>query len=66
MVKIGIFSGKEICKILGKEGFENIRQKGSHVVMQKRVHGETITVPVPMHNEIKMGTNPEDDWRYGH
>ncbi|HQV40191.1 MAG TPA: type II toxin-antitoxin system HicA family toxin [Flavobacteriales bacterium] len=40
-------SGKEICTILQKHGFEQVRQRGSHVIMQKQVQGSTITVPVP-------------------
>jgi predicted RNA binding protein YcfA (HicA-like mRNA interferase family) len=49
-------SGKEICLILSKHGFIKIRQKGSHAIMQKLTHDSTITVPVPMHKEIKIGT----------
>lgn len=56
MSKLRVLSGKEVCKILEKHGFVNIRQKGSHVIMQKRVDGTTITVPVPNHSEIKIGT----------
>jgi predicted RNA binding protein YcfA (HicA-like mRNA interferase family) len=54
--KLKILSGKEVCKILASEGFENVRQKGSHIVMQKRTDDSTITVPVPNHKEIKIGT----------
>ncbi len=49
-------SGKEVCMILAKYGFVNVRQKGSHVIMQKTTEESTITVPVPMHKEIKIGT----------
>jgi predicted RNA binding protein YcfA (HicA-like mRNA interferase family) len=49
-------SGKEVCGILSKYGFVNIRQRGSHIIMQKKIPGSTITVPVPNHNEIKKGT----------
>jgi predicted RNA binding protein YcfA (HicA-like mRNA interferase family) len=37
-------------------GFAHVRQKGSHVIMQKQVNLTTITVPVPQHKEIKTGT----------
>jgi len=37
-------------------GFEKVRRRGSHVVMQKQIPGSTITVPIPDHKEIKMGT----------
>jgi predicted RNA binding protein YcfA (HicA-like mRNA interferase family) len=49
-------SGKEICAILVNHGFKSIRQRGSHVVMQKKTHDSTITVIVPDHSEIKRGT----------
>lgn len=49
-------SGREVCLILSKNGFNNVRQKGSHVIMQKSDSGSTITVPVPMHKELKEGT----------
>ncbi len=32
------------------------RQKGSHIVMQKKSLDSTITVPVPNHSETKIGT----------
>jgi predicted RNA binding protein YcfA (HicA-like mRNA interferase family) len=49
-------SGKEICFILSKHGFVKVRQKGSHQIMQKVIANSSITVPVPMHKEIKIGT----------
>lgn len=33
-----------------------VRQRGSHVIMQKRAGDTTITVPVPLHDEIRIGT----------
>ena len=49
-------SGKDICSILSKHGFIKVRQKGSHAIMQKLTVDSTISVPVPMHKEIKIGT----------
>lgn len=49
-------SGSEVCKILSKHGFLQVRQKGSHVIMQKTIEDSTITVPVPLHSEIRIGT----------
>lgn len=54
--KLKVLSGKEVCKILEQNGFEKIRQKGSHIIMQKKTKDTTITVPVPDHPEIKIGT----------
>jgi len=49
-------SGSEVCAILRKHGFEQIRQRGSHVIMQKKLEATTITVPVPDHKELRIGT----------
>lgn len=54
--KLKIFSGKEICRILSEHGFVLIRQKGSHIIMQKKAGNSTTTVPVPNHKEIRIGT----------
>jgi predicted RNA binding protein YcfA (HicA-like mRNA interferase family) len=50
-------SGKEVCAILERHGFSEVRRRGSHFVMQ-RVSGDgsTTTVPVPDHKEVKKGT----------
>ncbi len=56
MPKLGIFSGAEVCDILRSQGFELVRQRGSHMVMQRRAGETTITVPVPNHREIRIGT----------
>ena len=56
MGKLRILSGKQVCDILEKHGFIQVRQRGSHVVMQKRLPDTTITVPVPNHSEIRIGT----------
>ncbi len=47
MGKLRVFSGKQMCKLLEQHGFVNVRQRGSHVVMQKKTESSTITVPVP-------------------
>jgi len=45
-----------VCQLLDKHGFVNVRQRGSHVVMQKKTKSSTITVPVPIHSTIRIGT----------
>ncbi len=47
-------NAKEIIKILKENGFFEVRQKGSHIVMRKN---EKTTV-VPMHGkkDVKIGT----------
>jgi len=54
--RLRVFSGKELCRLLSQHGFQQVRQRGSHVVMQKRTATSTVTVPVPMHDEIRIGT----------
>lgn len=54
--KLRVLSGNEICQILSKFGFVIVRQKGSHIIIQKKIESSTITVPVPNHKEIKLGT----------
>ncbi len=49
-------SGKDVCKILSRFGFDNVRQRGSHIIMQKKTDNSTVTVPVPDHKELKEGT----------
>ncbi|MFH0920143.1 MAG: type II toxin-antitoxin system HicA family toxin [Fibrobacterota bacterium] len=56
LAKFRNLSGRAVCQILAREGFSLVRQKGSHAVMQKRLSHTTITVPVPLHPEIKIGT----------
>lgn len=56
MPKLRVLSGREVCRILEQNGFAEIRQKGSHIIMQKRLGDSTVTVPVPDHAEIKIGT----------
>lgn len=54
--KLRVLSGKEVCSILQENGFVKVRQHGSHIVMQKKLSSTTITVPVPNHLEIRIGT----------
>lgn len=56
MGRLRVFSGKELCRLLSQHGFQQVRQRGSHAVMQKRTANSTVTVPVPMHDDIRMGT----------
>ena len=56
MPKLGIFSGKEVCQILETAGFARVRQRGSHIIMQRKLRGVTTTVPVPSHRTLRIGT----------
>ncbi len=56
MAKLRVLSGKEVCNILSNHGFVEVRRRGSHIVMQGQDAGKTITVPVPNHTELRIGT----------
>jgi predicted RNA binding protein YcfA (HicA-like mRNA interferase family) len=43
MPKLRVLSGRGVCKILAQNGFEKVRQKGSHIIMQKQQGHTTIT-----------------------
>jgi predicted RNA binding protein YcfA (HicA-like mRNA interferase family) len=56
MPRLRVLSGKEVCKILSEHGFVEVRRKGSHIIMQKRLgrtHGHS---PCADHEELKIGT----------
>ncbi len=56
MGRLRVLSGADVCKILEQQGVTAVRQRGSHIIMQRRVETDTCTVPVPTHREIRLGT----------
>ncbi|MER0216753.1 MAG: type II toxin-antitoxin system HicA family toxin [Nitrosomonas sp.] len=56
MGKLRVLSGQQLCAILMQHGFIEVRRRGSHVVIQKKMDNTTITEPVPNHSEIRIGT----------
>ncbi len=56
MGRLRVLSGREVCAILAENGFVKVRQRGSHIVMQLKSDVSTITVPVPDHKELRIGT----------
>jgi len=49
-------SGLKLIKILNKIGFIPVRQKGSHVRLEKKFDGKIIKLTVPLHDKLKRGT----------
>ena len=49
MGKLRVLSGGEVCQILAAHGFQEVRQRGSHIIMQLKTEATTITV-------VKIGT----------
>jgi len=56
MGRLRVLSGREVCRILEQHGFTEVRRRGSHTVMQRRISEGTTTVPVPDHAELAIGT----------
>ena len=56
MARLPVVSASELIKVLEKEGFRVVRQRGSHIVLQKRTEESTITTVVPNHKELALGT----------
>lgn len=56
MPKLPVVSGKQIIKVLSKIGFEHVRTKGSHAILNKQSNLGKVTIPVPLHKELAKGT----------
>jgi predicted RNA binding protein YcfA (HicA-like mRNA interferase family) len=54
--KLRILSGQEVCAILQRHGFREVRRRSSHIMMQRRTASGTTTVPVPGHTVVRIGT----------
>jgi predicted RNA binding protein YcfA (HicA-like mRNA interferase family) len=49
-----VISGRRLVKALEAEGWEVVRQRGSHVRLRK--DGRRLALVVPLHRELKKGT----------
>ncbi len=55
-MKLPAVSGEAVIKALGRAGFVFVRQKGSHVRLEKVVETEVIKITVPLRKTLKKGT----------
>ena len=55
-MKLPVLSGRDVIKILSKQGFITARQKGSHIILVKESKDGKSGVVVPNHKEIDKGT----------
>lgn len=55
-MKLPILSSDEIIKILKKEGFNIVRQKGSHVSLHKKTGAGFRLVVVAQGKDVPIGT----------
>jgi len=56
MPKLPSVSGERVIRALKRAGFAELRQKGSHVSLEKRVGEKVFKTVVPMHSELAKGT----------
>jgi predicted RNA binding protein YcfA (HicA-like mRNA interferase family) len=56
MPKLRRVSGREAIRVLEKLGFEQVRQRGSHVVLKKQMPEGAVGCVVPLHRELAIGT----------
>jgi predicted RNA binding protein YcfA (HicA-like mRNA interferase family) len=45
----------ELFRLLKKDGWYEVRQKGSHIIMKHPIKSEQLTVPNHSSNEVKKG-----------
>jgi predicted RNA binding protein YcfA (HicA-like mRNA interferase family) len=56
MPRLRRVSGREAVRALERLGFEQVRQRGSHIVLKKQIPEGTFGCVVPMHRELAVGT----------
>jgi predicted RNA binding protein YcfA (HicA-like mRNA interferase family) len=56
MPKLPSVSGERLIRALKRAGFVELRQKGSHVSLEKRSGDKTWKTVVPTHSELAKGT----------
>ncbi len=56
MPKLKRVSGRQAIRALEKMGFAQVRQRGSHVVLKKRISDGDVGCAVPLHRELAIGT----------
>jgi predicted RNA binding protein YcfA (HicA-like mRNA interferase family) len=56
VTKVPSLSYVMVVKALQRDGWTVVRQKGSHIRLQKRIGNELLKITVPAHNPIKRST----------
>jgi len=56
MPKLPSVSGERVVRALKRAGFEELRQRGSHVSLEKRIGDQVFKTVVPMHSDLAKGT----------
>lgn len=56
MTKVPSLNYDELLRALRRDGWSVLRQKGSHIRLQKRLETEVLNITVPAHKPIKRST----------
>ncbi|WP_285519576.1 type II toxin-antitoxin system HicA family toxin [Thermococcus nautili] len=56
MSRLPVVSGEKLIKLLEQLGYRVVRQRGSHVRLEKQTSVGTHKITVPYHREIAKGT----------
>jgi len=56
MSKVPSLNYDQLVRALSRDGWRVIRQRGSHIRMEKRLAEETLKITVPAHEPIKRST----------
>ena len=56
MTKVPSVQYNALIRALRRDGWVVVRQKGSHIRLQKRLEDETLKITVPAHRPIKRST----------
>ena len=56
MPKLPSVSGERLVRALKRAGFVELRQKGSHVSLERRFGEQVFRTVVPIHSELAKGT----------
>jgi predicted RNA binding protein YcfA (HicA-like mRNA interferase family) len=54
MASLPTLSGREVIKAFAKDGWQMVRQRGSHMILVKE--GQMATLSVPDHKVVAKGT----------
>jgi len=56
MTKVPVVSYEQVITVLRRDGWVVVRQKGSHIRLQKHLLDEVLKLVVPAHRPLKRST----------
>ena len=56
MTKVPVINYEKVVKALKRDGWVVVRQKGSHIRLQKHLQDEMLKLTIPAHHPLKKST----------